>query len=257
MFKLRGQRFVAGDGCPVIGQHLGLSAAQIYHRLDREKHAFFQHCAGPCTTIMQHIWRRMEHPAKPVAAEIAHHRHAVGFDKTLDRVTDIAKGVARFYGRDPKHQRVMRDLDQPTRLARQIACHIHAAVVAKPAIDDHRHINIGNIAVSHDFRAGDTVANHMVDRNTRRVAVAFVADGGRGGTAPFHFSPDIVIQSGCGHAGLHQGCHAIQNFRSHLPGCAHAREIRILVNANAVFGDARAGMVQENVLLGKSAPLDK
>ena len=45
MFKLGRQRFVTGDGGPVIGKGLGFGAAKVDHRLDGEEHALFQHGA--------------------------------------------------------------------------------------------------------------------------------------------------------------------------------------------------------------------
>ena len=55
-------------------------------------------------------------------AEITHHRHAVAFDVSLDRVADIPKCVARLHRLDADHQRVMGHLDQPLGFARQFAC---------------------------------------------------------------------------------------------------------------------------------------
>ena len=50
--------------------------------------------------------------AKAVPAKVAHNAHTVGFDELLDGKADIAKGVSRFDGLDPRHQRIMSDLDQ-------------------------------------------------------------------------------------------------------------------------------------------------
>ena len=62
MFKLRGQRTVACDGCPAIGQHFHMWAAEIDHRLDGKKHAGFQHHAIAAPSIMKNIGFVVEKP---------------------------------------------------------------------------------------------------------------------------------------------------------------------------------------------------
>jgi hypothetical protein len=94
MLELRRKRLVAGDRGPVVGQHPGFGAAKVHHRLDGEEHAFLQHRACARAAVVQHVGRRVEHPAKAMPAEVAHHAHAVGLDMGLDRMADVAKGGA-------------------------------------------------------------------------------------------------------------------------------------------------------------------
>ncbi len=96
---------------------------------------------------MQHIGRGVEDAAKAMPAEIAHHRHAMRLDVGLDRVADVAKGIAGPHRLDPFHQRVMRDLDQPLGFAAELARHIHPARVAEPTIEDHGDVDIQDVAV--------------------------------------------------------------------------------------------------------------
>src|SRR3990167_9090157 len=176
MFELRRQRFIAGDGGPVIGQNFGFGAAKVHHRLDGKEHAFFQHRARTGAAIVQNIRWRMEHAPQAVAAEIAHHRHAVRLDKGLDRKADVSKGIPRLYRRYAAHQRLMRHLDQTFRLARNGSGHIHPAGITEPAIHDHRHIDVQNIAVGQHLGSRNPVADHMVDRDAGGVLIALVAD---------------------------------------------------------------------------------
>jgi hypothetical protein len=60
--------------------------------------------AGARAPVVQHVGRGVKHPPQAVAAEIAHHGHALGLDEVLDRISDIAKGVAGLYGIDTPHQ---------------------------------------------------------------------------------------------------------------------------------------------------------
>ncbi|AEM39888.1 hypothetical protein KVU_0049 [Ketogulonicigenium vulgare WSH-001] len=112
MFELRRQGFIARHRRPAICQNLGLVFAQVHHRLDGKEHAFLQHGARARAAIMQHVWRGVEHAAQAVAAEIAHNRHTLRLDIGLDRMADIAIGIAGFGLCKADHQRLMRDIDQ-------------------------------------------------------------------------------------------------------------------------------------------------
>ena len=112
---------------------------------------------------MKDIWRRVENFSQPVTAEICHNAHPVGFREGLDRVADVAKGIAGLHDLDPAHQRVMGHVDQPLCLARQLTRDIHARVIPVPAIDNHGDVDVQDIAILQLFVTGDAVADDMVD----------------------------------------------------------------------------------------------
>src|SRR6516164_9973798 len=94
MLELRRQRAVPRHRGPAVGEDLHMRLAEIDHRLDGEEHAWLeQHAlAGPAD--MDDVGLVMEHAPQPMAAEIAHHAHALRLDKALDRVADVACGRA-------------------------------------------------------------------------------------------------------------------------------------------------------------------
>src|SRR5580704_13389517 len=103
MLELRRQRTVARHGRPAVGQDLHMRLAEIDHRLDGEEHAGLQRhpFAGP--PDVNDVRLVVEHAAETMAAEIAHHAHALRFDETLNGVADIAGGGAGFYRGDAAH----------------------------------------------------------------------------------------------------------------------------------------------------------
>jgi hypothetical protein len=78
---------------------------------------------------------------------------------------------------DPDHQGVMRHLNQPFRLARQLASGIHAAGIAEPAIHDYGHINVQDVAILQLFVARNAVTNNMVQADAACMLIALVTDG--------------------------------------------------------------------------------
>ena len=68
--------------------------AEIDHRLDGEEHAGLEHDAFAGPSDMDDIRLVVEQPAEPMAAEVAHHAHALGLDENLNGMTDIAGGRA-------------------------------------------------------------------------------------------------------------------------------------------------------------------
>src|SRR5207253_4542804 len=120
--------------------------AEIDHRLDGEEHAGLQHHAFAGPADMDDVRLVVEHATQPVAAEIAHHAHALRLDKTLDGVADIAGGGAGLHGSDAAHHGFIGHFDQPLGLARDRADHIHAAGIAVPAVDDEGDVDIDDVA---------------------------------------------------------------------------------------------------------------
>ena len=194
---------------------------------------------------MQHVRRRVEHPPQPVAAKIAHHRHAVGLDIGLDRVADIAKGGTGAHRPDPLHQRVMGDLDQPFRPPRRFARHIHPAAIAIPAIDDHRDIDVQDIAVFQQLWPRNAVAHHMVDRNARRMLIAAIADGGRPRIHRRDHFGDRPVKLFGGDTGHHQRAHRIQNGRSHPPCPVHPGKVVGFIDTDTVLGQTATAFFHE------------
>jgi hypothetical protein len=147
---------------------------------------------------------------------------------------DVAEGVAGLHGLDPLHQRVVRDLDQPLGLPGDVAGDVHPRGVAEPAVDDHGHVDVQDVAVLEHLRSRDAVTDDMVDRDAAGVLVALVADGGggrAGGGDPFG---DDAVDLGGGLAGKDMGRHLVQDARGQFARLAHAGEILALVDPDAV-----------------------
>ena len=119
----------------------------------------------------------VEHAAQPVAAEIAHHRAALGLGVALDGVADVAQVRAGLHRGDAAHQAFIGDLDQALGLPAHLAHIVHAARVAMPAIDDQRHVDVDDVAVAQRLVVGNAVADDMVDRGADRLGIAAIVEG--------------------------------------------------------------------------------
>src|SRR5258708_35235492 len=91
----------------------------------------------------------MEHAAETMAAEIAHHAHALRLDKTLNGVPDVASGGAGFDGGNAAHHRLIGYFDEPFGLAGDRAHRIHPAGIAIPALADEGDVEVDDAAVLH------------------------------------------------------------------------------------------------------------
>ena len=178
VLELRRERAVARHGGPAVGQELYVRAAEIDHRLDGEDHAGPDLLAFAGLPVMQHVGRLVEEPADAVAAEIAHHRAALGFRKALDGMADIAEPAARADGGDAAHQAFVGDLDQPLGGALQLAGGVHAAGIAMPAVEHEGHVDVDDVAFAQRLLVRDAVADDVVDRGAARLAVAAIVERG-------------------------------------------------------------------------------
>ena len=140
----------------------------------------------------------------------------------------------------------MGHFDQAFGFSRGGAGHIHAAGVPEPAIHDDRDIDVQNVTIGQHFGPRNAMADHMVDRNTARVLVTFVTDGGRYHPTPHDLFPDEVVQCSGADTGFHHRAHHVENFSGHPTGCTHAGKIRVLIDTDAVFGHAATGVVHQS-----------
>ena len=111
----------------------------------------------------------VEQAAEAVAAEIAHHRAALGFGKAWMACADVADGAAGPDRGDAAHQAFVGDLDQAFGVAGNLADAVHAARIAMPAVDDQGDVDIDDVAVAQRLVVGDAVADDMVDRGADRL----------------------------------------------------------------------------------------
>ena len=171
--------------------------AEVDHRLDGEEHAGLQFDALAGAPDVDDVRLVVEHAPEAMAAEVAHHAHALRLDKTLDGVADIAGGGARPHRGDAAHHRFIGHLDQPLGLARDCAERIHPAGIAIPALDDEGDVDIDDVALFQHPVAGHAVAHHVIDRGAGRIAVAAVHQrGGIGAAAEGEFAHEIVDPRG-------------------------------------------------------------
>ena len=201
--------------------------AEVDHRLDGEEHPRLQHRPRPPAAVVQHVRRGVEHPAEAVAAEVADHRAAVRLGEALDRRADVAEGVARPHLGDALHQRVVGDVDQPLGLAASAAPATYIRLsVAVPAVDDHRHVDVEDVAVAQALLRRDAVADDVVDRDAGRVPVALVADRRRDrARPPGPCRARAVSSSSVVTPGATSGAIRSRMSAASPPGRAHAGEV--------------------------------
>ena len=113
---------------------------------------------------MHNVWGSVEYLAKAVAAIVAHDGIALFFSVCLNGVANIADSVAWFYLGYAEHHGVVGYLRQALGFDRRFASPIHTAGVAMPTIDNDGDVDIDDIAVFEPERAGDAMADDMVDR---------------------------------------------------------------------------------------------
>src|SRR5690606_23619296 len=104
------------------------------------------------------------HLADPVAAEIAYHTVAFTVRNGLNGITNIAQGRARPYRANARCHRFIGGVDQALDVRLGLADEVHATGIAKPAVLDHRDIDIVDIASLQHLVRRYAVAHLMVDR---------------------------------------------------------------------------------------------
>src|SRR5262249_28690380 len=121
-----------------------------------------------------HLRRLVEAPTDAVAHEIAHDAAALRLDVLLDGRADVAEARAVLHLGDPDVERASRRLgDQPGVGARPADVE-RGRRVAVEALVDRGHVDVDDVAVLEDLRAGDAVADDLVDARADALREALV-----------------------------------------------------------------------------------
>jgi len=105
----------------------------------------------------------------------------------------------------------------------------------EPAVHDHGDVDVYNVPVFELFIARDAVTNHMIDRDTARVFITLIADGGGFCPRRDHLLLDDAVDLGGGLAHGHMLCDLVQYRCGQFARCVHACEISRLVDTDTVF----------------------
>ena len=160
-----------------------------------------------------------------VAAEIAHHRIAVALGIALDRIADRADADAGPHDGDAAHHRLVGDVDQPPRLHRDaLADKEHPARIAVPAVEDHGHVDIEDVALHQPPVAGDAVADDMVDRGADRFRKAAVVERRRDRVVIDDEPVAQPVELAGGDPGADIGGDEVERLGGEHPGPPHAFE---------------------------------
>ena len=90
-----------------------------------------------------------------------------------------------------------------------------------PTIENKCHIDIDDVAVLQRLVAGDTVADHVIERGTRRFLVAAVHQGGRQRAMIHGKVENQIVDFFRGHARTHVLGQHVQAACYQLAGLAH------------------------------------
>ncbi len=138
----------------------------------------------------------------------------------------------------------MGEVAEAPRPGRDLAHAVHAAGVAVPAaLDDHGHVDIGDVALAQLTVAGDAMADHVVGRDAHGPSVALIAEaGGQGAVVEDELAGQVVQPFGRD-ARDHLGDQHVEAFRGQPACAAHAfeafRTVHLdLVRADRPLGDA-------------------
>src|SRR5580658_9197727 len=181
---------VGGDRGPLVVQHAGAGLAKIYHRLNRENHAFAQTGTLAAGSEVRDLRFFVQLGPDTVSHELANDTEAVGFYKFLHGRTDIADRVADSCLLDALVQRSFSYFEQLAnfRLDRLIHrdCDGSVAVVS---IENHAAIDGNDVArFQHPFFRRNAMHDFFVHRGAKHARIIVITlECGLRAQFPDHF----------------------------------------------------------------------
>ena len=151
-------------------------------------------------------------------------------------MADVAERGARLDGLDAAPQRLERHLAQAPRLERRRAGEEHPAGVAVPAVQDHRDVDVQDVAVLQPPLSRNAVAYLMVDRDAGRLGIAPVVERGRCGAALQDEVVTAAVELARGDARPHVLGDHVEHLGGEPAGATHAGERLRAVDRNRGLG---------------------
>ena len=149
----------------------------------------------------------------------------MAFGVALDRVADGANANAGLHDGDAAHHRFVSDVDQPPRFERNtLADKKHPAGVAVPAVEDHGHVDVEDVALHQPALPRDPVADDMVDRGANRFREAAVVERSRNCIVIDNEPVAETIEVLGGHPRLDVGGDEVEGLRGKDAGPPHPLE---------------------------------
>ncbi|MNN10471.1 hypothetical protein D3C81_1233940 [compost metagenome] len=164
--------------------------------------------------------------ADAVPAILAHDAETFFLRERLDRMADIPQRRARFHHTNTRAHRLVSGFDQMLRLRCCLADHVHAAGITKPAILDHRDVEVDDVAILQRRARRNAVADHIVDRGTDGFRKTVIANVGR--HCFLHIDDVVVaqlIELISGDASLHMRHQHRQHFSGEFAGSTRLGDV--------------------------------
>ena len=176
-----------------------------------------------------------------MAAEVFNHGQPVQAGNLGNRPANVAETRAGLHGIDAGHHGFIGDIHQALGLPLHFADAIHARMVAMPAIDNAGHINIGDVAFLEGLGARNAMADHVIERDAGRVAVAAIPDRGGLCAVVEHKVAHQIVQMLCRYTGFHFTDEHVEAFCNQSPGLAHAFEAFRIMDAYFASAHGKKG----------------
>ena len=123
--------------------------------------------------------------------------------------------------------------------ALDVADQIHAAGVAVPAVEDHGHVDIDDVAVAQRLIGGHAVTDDMVDRGAQGVAVTAITQARRQRAVADGVIVGELVEMGRGHARFHFRHQQVEHLGRQPSGPPHALEVLFRVQGHREMSAAR------------------
>jgi hypothetical protein len=123
------------------------------------------------------------------------------------------------------HHRLVGDVDQPSRLQWDaLADKKHPTRIAVPAVEDHGHVDVEDIALHQPPVAGDAMAHDVVDRGANRFRKAAIVERRRDCVVIDNESVAQPVELAGGKSGPDMGSDEVERLGSERSSSPHAVE---------------------------------
>ena len=147
-------------------------------------------------------------PSDTVSDEAADDREAGLLDDRLDGMGDVFDMVADSCLLDSRLERVLPDVEQPLRLAVDLADAERVRTVRDVPVQRHAYVDRDEVAFADLVVAGDSVHDDVVRRDADRSGIALVSERGRQPAMSTDEPPRSVVEL--------RGRHARRDERAHV-----------------------------------------
>ena len=172
---MRRQRSVLGLYRPAVRQNVNRLATDVYHRLNGDCHSGAKSHSSARSSEVRNVGRLVKIVSDSVSDVLTYHRKACAFNAILDRVSNVADAISRFYSRNTGKEAVSCNLYELQGFLADVSNGYRSRAVSVEALIKCSYVDLYDVTLAkYSVLGRNSVNDLVVNADARRAGKTVV-----------------------------------------------------------------------------------